>query len=221
MLLLTGATGYVGGRLLRRLEREGVPVRCLCRKPEALEGRVAASASLVRGDLLQPDSLETGFTGIDTAFYLVHAMHAGAEFEAQEREAAANFASAARAAGVRRIIYLGGLAQGHELSPHMRSRSETGQILRSSGVPVIEFQASVIIGSGSASFEMIRSLVERLPVMTTPRWVRTAAQPIAIEDVIDYLTAAIWLPHEGDLIVTSRDSPDIQPGVEVTLREAP
>ena len=121
------------------------------------------------------------------------------EFEAEERKAAHNFAIAAREAGVRRIVYLGGLAHGGELSPHMRSRAETGNILRSSGIPVIEFQASIVIGSGSASFEMIRALVERLPVMITPRWVNTAAQPIAIEDVIEYLAAAVRLPVEGNL----------------------
>jgi uncharacterized protein YbjT (DUF2867 family) len=201
MHLLTGGTGYVGGRLLRRLEKDGLSVRCLCRNPEALRWRVAPGSEVVRGDLLQPASLAPAFSGVDTAFYLVHSMHDSPEFEAQEHEAAANFARAAREAGVRRIIYLGGLAHGDELSPHMRSRAETGNILRSSGIPVIEFQASIIIGSGSASFEMIRALVERLPVMITPRWVNTAAQPIAIEDVIEYLAAAARLPVQGNLTV--------------------
>ena len=121
-------------------------------------------------------------------------MNGGEAFEAEERAAASNFATAARQAGVRRIIYLGGLGHGEALSPHMRSRAETGNILRASGVPVIELQASIVIGSGSASFEMIRALVERLPAMITPRWVNTAAQPIAIEDVIEYLAAAAGLP---------------------------
>jgi len=201
MHLLTGATGYVGGRLLRRLELDSLAVRCLCRNPEALGWRVAPGTEVVRGDLLQPASLGAAFSGVDTAFYLVHSMYAGTEFEAHEIEAAANFAQAAREAGVRRIIYLGGLVHGGELSAHLRSRAETGNILRSSGVPVIEFQASIVIGSGSASFEMIRALVERLPVMLTPRWVNTPAQPIAIEDVIDYLVAAIRLPLEGNLTV--------------------
>ena len=201
MHLLTGATGYVGGRLLRRLELDSLAVRCLCRNPEALGWRVAPGTEVVRGDLLQPASLGAAFSGVDTAFYLVHSMYAGTEFEAHEIEAAANFAQAAREAGVRRIIYLGGLVHGGELSAHLRSRAETGNILRSSGVPVIEFQASIVIGSGSASIEMIRALVERLPVMLTPRWVNTPAQPIAIEDVIDYLVAAIRLPLEGNLTV--------------------
>jgi uncharacterized protein YbjT (DUF2867 family) len=199
MHLLTGATGYIGGRLLRRLERDGSAVRCLCRNPEALGGRVAPGTELVRGDLLQPASLEDAFRGVDTAFYLVHSMNSGEEFEAEERQAAHNFAEAARLAGVRRIIYLGGLAHGAGLSAHMRSRIETGNILRSNGIPVIELQASIVIGSGSASFEMIRALVERLPVMITPRWVNTAAQPIAIEDVIDYLAASARLPAKGNL----------------------
>jgi len=199
MHLLTGATGYVGGRLLRRLESAGLSVRCLCRNPEALRWRVSPGTELVRGDLLQPATLGSAFSGVDTAFYLVHSMNGGRKFEADDRTAAANFAAAARRAGVRRIVYLGGLAHGTGLSAHMRSRAETGKILRSSGVPVVEFQASIVIGSGSASFEMIRALVERLPVMITPRWVNTAAQPIAIEDVIDYLVQAIQLPAEGNL----------------------
>jgi uncharacterized protein YbjT (DUF2867 family) len=199
MHLLTGATGYIGGRLLRRLERDGWPIRCLCRNPEALAGRIAASTELVQGDLLQPGPLGIAFAGIDTAFYLVHSMNSGKEFESRERQAATNFAMAARSAGVRRIIYLGGLSQGDELSPHMRSRAETGDILRSSGVPVIEFRASIVIGSGSASFEVVRALVERLPVMITPKWVNIAAQPIAIEDVIEYLVAATQSPISGNL----------------------
>jgi uncharacterized protein YbjT (DUF2867 family) len=173
----------------------------LCRNPEALRWRVAPGAEVVRGDLLQPASLDAAFSGVDTAFYLVHSMQAGAAFEEQEHTSAANFALAARKAGVRRIVYLGGLAHGDELSPHMRSRAETGNILRSSGIPVIEFQASIVIGSGSASFEMIRALVERLPVMIAPRWVNTAAQPIAIENVIEYLAAATRLPIEGNLTI--------------------
>jgi uncharacterized protein YbjT (DUF2867 family) len=201
MLLLTGATGYVGSRLLRRLEQERLPVRCLCRNPEALRWRVARGTELVGGDLLLLPSLGPAFAGVDTAFYLVHSMNSGSRFEADEAAAAANFAMAAMKAGVRRIIYLGALASGGNLSPHMRSRVETGNILRSSSIPVLEFQASIIIGSGSASFEIIRSLVERLPVMVTPRWVNTAAQPIAIEDVIEYLMAGIRVPLHASLTV--------------------
>ena len=201
MYLLTGATGYIGGRLLRRLEREGQPLRCVCRHPEVLLGRVAPATEVVHGDLLQPESLTSAFAGVDVAFYLVHSMQASGEFEARERESAANFARQASASGLRRIVYLGGLSHDHKLSPHMRSRAETGNILRWSGVPVIELQASIVIGSGSASFELIRSLVERLPVMVTTRWVKSAAQPIAVEDVIEYLVQAARLPAETHLTV--------------------
>jgi uncharacterized protein YbjT (DUF2867 family) len=191
MILLTGATGYIGGRLLRALERQSIAVRCLSRNPEVLRGRVSPGTQVAAGDLLQPASLGPAFAGVETAFYLVHAMHSGQDFERLESSAARNFASAARAAGVRRIVFLGGLAHGNELSPHMRSRMNTGDILRASGIPVVELRASIVIGSGSASFELIRALVERLPVMVTPRWVHTAAQPIGIEDVIAYLVEAI------------------------------
>src|SRR5579871_6162861 len=201
MILLTGATGYVGGRLLRRLEGQETAIRCLCRNPEVLSGRVTPGTQIVAGDLLQPASLDTAFRGVDTAFYLVHALRSGPEFESQEKQAAANFACAARRAGIHRIVYLGGLTQGDALSPHMRSRIATGKILRASGIPVIELRASIVIGSGSASFELIRALVDRLPVMVTPSWVNTAAQPVSIEDVIEYLVEAIGVRAEGGLIV--------------------
>ena len=201
MVLLTGATGYIGGRLLRRLEEERIPVRCLCRNPEVLAGRVAPGTEIVPGDLLQPESLDKAFAGVDTAFYLVHALRSGSDFEKLEKEAARNFASAAREAGLRRIIFLGGLTHGDALSPHMRSRLETGNILQASGIPVIEFRASIVIGSGSASFELIRALVERLPVMITPRWVHTLAQPIAIGDAVDYLMESIAVQADRGLIV--------------------
>jgi uncharacterized protein YbjT (DUF2867 family) len=200
MFLVTGATGYIGGRLVRRLEAEGAPVRCLCRRPEALRGRIQSTTELQQGDLLEAASLAGAFRDVDAAYYLVHSMNSGPEFADKEVRAALNFAAAARDGGVRRIIYLGGLAHGGELSNHMRSRLRTGQALRSSGIPVIEFRASIVIGSGSASFEVIRALVERLPLMITPRWVRTAAQPIAIEDVIEYLIAALRIPLRGSAI---------------------
>jgi uncharacterized protein YbjT (DUF2867 family) len=195
LVLLTGATGYVGGRLLKRLESLGIPVRCLARRPEFLRPRTLPETQVVAGDVLNPASLTDAFQAVDTAFYLVHAMGSVHRFEEEDRQAAHNFGAAARSAGVRRIIYLGGLGEECEqLSPHLRSRHEVGAILRSSGVPVIEFRASVILGSGSLSFEMIRSLVERLPVMVTPRWVRAPAQPIAIGDVLRYLVAALDHP---------------------------
>lgn len=195
LILLTGATGYVGGRLLEELETRGRAVRCLARRPEFLSGRVRASTSVVRGDCLDPATLAPALQGVRTAFYLVHSMGAPGSFEERDRRAALNFGAAARAAGVRRIVYLGALGQsGEELSRHLRSRQETGEALRASGVPVTEVRASIILGSGSLSFELIRALVERLPVMVCPRWVRTPAQPIHIQDVIAYLLAAIDLP---------------------------
>ena len=193
-ILLTGASGYVGGRLLRRLERRGGPLRCLARRPEELAGRAAPATEVCRGDLLEPASLPEALAGVDTAFYLVHSMGAGPDFEERDRRAARNFAAAARESGVRRIVYLGGLGSGEDLSPHLRSRQEVGRVLSASGVPVVELRASIVIGSGSLSFEMVRSLAERLPVMITPRWVDVMAQPIAIDDLLDYLVAAADVP---------------------------
>ena len=192
-ILLTGATGYIGGRLLDRLETEGCQLRCLARRPEVLEGRVAAGTEIVAGDLLSPDTLFEALDGIETAYYLVHSMASRGSFQKDDRIAAQNFARAARDRGVQRIIYLGGLGGDRELSSHLASRQEVGRILRESGVTTLEFRASIIIGSGSLSFEMIRALVDKLPVMITPRWVRTLSQPIAVEDVIAYLVAALDL----------------------------
>jgi len=195
LILLTGATGYIGGRLLPLLERRGLRLRCLARRPEHLRPRVAGSTELVAGDVLDSESLPRAFEGVDTAYYLIHSMGSARDFERDDRQAAANFAAAAKRAGVRRIIYLGALGNPkHALSEHLRSRQETGEVLRASGIQVIEFRASIIIGSGSLSFELIRALVERLPVMVCPKWVATPAQPIAIEDVLDYLLAALDLP---------------------------
>jgi uncharacterized protein YbjT (DUF2867 family) len=194
-VLLTGATGYVGGRLLKALEQRGLPVRCLARRPEFLKSRAAPKTEVVQGDCLDRASLLTALSGVDCAYYLVHSMGSSGKFEEQDRQAARNFAEAARASGMRRIIYLGGLGEKDpSLSAHLRSRHEVADILRSSGIPVIEFRASIIIGSGSLSFEMIRALVQRLPVMICPRWVAVKAQPIAIEDAIAYLLHALDLP---------------------------
>lgn len=193
LVLLTGASGYVGGRLLRAFESQGQPVRCLARHPESLRPRVTASTSVVVGDVLEPTSLRQAMDGVHTAFYLVHSMSSKNEFETHDRRAATAFAEAAFHAGVKKIIYLGGLGRGDNLSAHLRSRQEVGRILRESGVPTIEFRASIVLGSGSFSFEMIRALVERLPVMITPTWVNSLTQPIAIEDVIAYLLQAARL----------------------------
>lgn len=196
LILLTGATGYVGGRLLKVLEKRGVRLRCLARHPASLAGRVARTTEIVLGDVSNPVGLTRAFEGVDTAYYLVHSLGVSRDFEIAERRGAENFSRACRGAGVKRIIYLGGLASpGGSLSPHLRTRLEVGEIFRSSGIPTLEFRSGMIIGSGSLSFEMVRALVERLPVMVTPRWVRTRTQPIAVEDVLDYLAEALDQPY--------------------------
>lgn len=201
LILMTGATGYVGGRLLKRLEAEGYPVRCLARRPEFLQPRVGPQTQVVAGDVLEAESLLRAMDGAATAYYLVHSMGAARGFEETDRAAAERFGSAAAASGLGRIVYLGGLGDvGGGLSAHLRSRQEVGAILGRSGVPVIEFRASIVIGSGSLSFEMIRALVELLPVMITPRWVSVQAQPIAIGDVLEYLRAALDVPAAGHTI---------------------
>ena len=208
IVCLTGATGYIGGRLLPLLENRGVGVRCLTRRPESLEGQVSDATQLVQADVLDRESLTAALKGVDIAYYLVHSMGTHGDFEENDRRGAENFAAAARANRVRRIVYLGGLGEStKKLSPHLRSRHEVGQILRSSGAQVIEFRASVIIGSGSLSFELIRALVERLPMMICPRWVSTRAQPIAVEDVLAYLVAALDL-DDGESRVFEIGGPD-------------
>ena len=195
LILLTGATGYVGGRLLSLLQQQSIHVRCVTRRAEALRDRVNATTEVVQGDVFDPQSLQSAFEGVDSAYYFVHSMGDNRDFESQDRIAAENFAKAATHAGVRRLVYLGGLGNPDEkLSKHLRSRQETGDVLRAHHSQVIEFRASIVIGSGSLSFEMIRALVERLPIMICPRWVQVKAQPIAIEDLLAYLLAALQLP---------------------------
>jgi uncharacterized protein YbjT (DUF2867 family) len=202
-VLLTGASGYVGGRLLPVLQRRGLGVRCLARRPAFLQAWVPAGTEVVPGDVMERGTLDAAMAGRDAAYFLVHSLAAPGHFEEMDRLGAANFADAASAAGVKRIIYLGGLGESASgLSPHLRSRQEVGEILRAhaGGTEVVEFRASIIIGPGSASFEMIRALVERLPVMVTPRWVSVLAQPIAIDDVLAYLVEALDLPATGHRI---------------------
>lgn len=193
-VLLTGATGYVGLRLLRLLEGRGLNVRCLARQPARL-GFNAATTEVVSGDCLDQTAVERAMAGIHTAYYLVHSMGVGASFADVDRRSALIFGRAAARAGVQRIVYLGALVDdAGPLSAHLKSRAETGTTLRESGVPVVEFRAAVIVGAGSLSFQMIQALVERLPVMVCPRWVATRTQPIAIDDVLKFLVAALDLP---------------------------
>lgn len=195
-ILVTGATGYIGGRLAPRLLAQGYTVRALARDPRRLWNLAAAGVACVAGDVLQPESLAPALAGVDVAYYLIHSMEAGPDFAARDREAAANFAAACAAAGVRRIIYLGGLGRsGPSLSKHLASRQEVGDVLRAGAVRVTELRAAIIVGAGSASFEIIRDLARKLPVMICPRWVRSRCEPIALDQVLAYLIGALREPR--------------------------
>lgn len=198
-VLVTGATGYIGGRLGPELLERGHEVVCSVREPRKLDARPWSThprVSIVRGDIAETESLADAMSGCDAAYYLVHSMESGTDdFAERDRELAESFASAAERAGVGRIIYLGGLGElGSDLSEHLRSRREVEEILERSGVPVTSFRAAMIIGSGSASFEILRYLVERLPIMTTPRWVSTECQPISVVDVLHWLVECLSAP---------------------------
>jgi len=199
--LVTGATGYIGGRLVPELLDAGYRVRCLARTPDKLRDHPwAGDVEVVRGDVTDAERVAEAMRGIDVAYYLVHALGTGGGFEDTDRRAARIFGERARAAGVRRIVYLGGLipvgVPDEELSPHLRSRTEVGRVLLASGVPTTVLRAAVIIGSGSASFEMLRYLTERLPVMVTPSWVGTRIQPIAVRDVLRALVGSARMPDD-------------------------
>lgn len=210
LILLTGGTGYVGGRLIPLLEKQAVRLRCLARSSEKMRSRVQPGTAIVQGDVLAPASLDRALQGVQTAYYLVHLMSGSRDFAKEDRQAATNFAQAAKNAGVQRIIYLGGLGDDADpkLSPHLRSRHEVGQILRDSGVETIEFRASLVIGTGSLSFDLVKSLTDRLPVMLCPRWLTTPTQPIAVDDVLAYLLAAKDLPP-GESRIFEIGSPDV------------
>lgn len=203
LILVTGATGYVGGRLVPHLLKEGYPVRVLVRDRLRIQGRPwTGQVEIVEGDVMQPSTLLPAMEGVSIAYYLIHSMRGGENFQESDQIAARNFGRAAEQSGIQRIIYLGGLGNPEtHLSDHLRSRQQSGEALRSFGIPVTELRAGVIIGSGSLSFEMIRYLTERLPVMICPRWVFTRIQPIAIEDVIDYLIESLRIPESSGRII--------------------
>ncbi len=197
---VTGVTGYVGGRLVPELLRAGFAVRGIARNPKRLRDRPWRSQiEVAEADLTDPEATRAALEGVDVAYYLVHSLSADSTFAAKDRRTALTFAQAAREAGVSRIVYLGGMhpeAGPGELSDHLESRKEIGEILLASGVPTAALQAAVILGSGSASFEMMRYLTERLPAMVAPRWVETKIQPIAVRDVLRYLVGAATLPAD-------------------------
>ena len=195
--LVTGASGYIGGRLVPELLAAGYAVRCMARDPGKLSDRPwSGGVEVAAADALEGTRVRCALEGVDVAYYLIHSLGTGASFEQRDRDAAGIFADAAVSAGVKRIVYLGGIVSGDGggLSPHLRSRAEVGDILLGGDVPVVALQAAVIIGSGSASFEMLRYLTERLPVMVTPKWVGTRIQPIAVHDVLRYLVGCAALP---------------------------
>ncbi len=196
-VLVTGATGYIGGRLVPRLLEAGHSVRVFVRNPRKLQDVPwSGDVDVAEGDLQDAEAVRTAVDGVEAVYYLAHAMGADGDFEAAERQAAETMAHEAKAAGVRRFVYLGGLHPDGELSKHLRSRKEVGEILLGSGVPTIAYQAGVVIGSGSTSFEMIRHLTDVLPWMPAPRWVRNRIQPIAVRDVLYYLVAALDIPDD-------------------------
>ncbi len=221
LCLVTGATGYIGGRLVPELLAAGHRVRVMSRSPEHLRDRPwAGSVEVVRADATDADQVAAACAGADVVYYLIHALGAGAGFEDADRRAARTMATAVREAGVGRLVYLGALEpDGEELSPHLRSRIEVGEILLGSGVPTVVLRAAIVLGSGSASFEMIRHLTERLPVMVTPEWVHSRIQPVAVRDVLRYLVGCAGLPpsvHRGFDI----GGPDVMDYAEMMQRYA-
>lgn len=208
-ILVTGATGYIGGRLVPRLIEKGYNVRCMVRDVSRVEGRWKG-VEVVHGDVHEHESIKDAFKNIDVAYYLIHSMAAGEDkFVEMDKKAAKNFSNTANVSGVKRIIYLGGLGSSDDnLSEHLKSRQNTGEMLRSSGISVTEFRAGMIVGSGSLSFEMVRYLTERVPVMICPKWVNTRTQPIAVRDVLRYLIDALETPASENKILEI-GSPDV------------
>jgi len=198
LALVTGATGYIGGRLVPELLRAGFRVRAMARHPDRLQGRDwFEDVEVVQADAQDADQIAAAMDGVDVAYYLIHSLGSGPTFEQRDRSTARAFAVAAREAGVGRIVYLGGMhPESEDLSPHLESRREVGDILLACGVPTVVLQAAVIIGSGSASFEMMRYLTERLPAMVAPKWLDNRIQPIAVRDVLRYLVGAADIPRD-------------------------
>jgi uncharacterized protein YbjT (DUF2867 family) len=182
---VTGAGGHVGSRLVDALRERGLSVRALTRD----DGDVGDRAAMVEA-----------LAGVDAAYYLVHSLGDSGDFEETERRSAREFAAAAREQGLQRLIYLGGIVHADKLSPHLRSRREVGEVLRASGVPTLELRASIVVGAGSASFELVRTMVENLPTVVAPDWLDHAAQPIALDDVVEYLVAALDVPLDEEAV---------------------
>ncbi len=199
-MLVFGATGYIGSHLVPRLLSEGCAVRATGRHRDVLEARDWPGVELVEADALLPDTLPAALAGVDTAFYLVHSMAAGQDFGRLDLQAAENFAAAADQAGVRRIVYLGGLVPDNADSEHLVSRRETGERLRAGRVPVTEIRAGIIVGPGSAAYEVVRDLVNHLPLMVTPRWVRSKSSPIALDNLLEYLVGVACLDEAAGKI---------------------
>ena len=221
LILVTGATGFVAGGLIPQLLQRGHRVRALARNPSRLDSKPWAPAiEIVNGDVLRPDTLATALDGVHTAYYLIHSIASGDDYAARDTEGARNFALAAARAGVHHIVYLGGLAAADQpVTPYMRSRADTGAALRAGPVPVTELRASVIAGPGSTSYEMIRRITELLPLIPGPTWLRHRAQPIAAENVIDYLLGALENP-EARGRVFEIGSPQVLTYGELMLRYA-
>jgi uncharacterized protein YbjT (DUF2867 family) len=203
LILVTGATGYIGGRLVPTLLGAGYRVRCLVRDARRLQGRPwSDQVEVVEGDALKPETLAPAMEGVWAAYYLIHSLTDTKEYRQRDQTVARDFGQAAKEAGIERILYLGGLGDPEaDLSVHLRSRQETGAALAEAGVPVTEFRAAVIVGAGSLSFEMVRYLTERLPAMICPRWVYTRIQPIAIRDVLRYLVRALQVPDSAGRVI--------------------
>lgn len=212
-VLLTGGSGYIGGRLLPKLEERAARLRCISRNPEFLKPRCAPETQVMYADARDPTTLARAMEGMDIAYYLVESGRPSDGLSEADRLAARQFAAAARKAGLRRIIYLGGLGSGDDLSPRLAQRRETGRILRSSGVETIEFRSTVVIGSGSFTFEMIRSVTEKLPIIIAPRWMKSRLQPVSVEDVAEYLNQALDLEADGHRVY------EIGGSDQVTLRD--